>query len=98
MAGDVHVERVPQVARRMVRGDVEHLEVGQVVLDLGPLVDHEPELPEDLGDCGDRLGDRVKRAARHGPSGQGHVHLLGREPLRLRDRAQFGAALGQGRS
>jgi hypothetical protein len=32
----------------VVRRDVEHLEVGEVVLDLGALVGHEPELLEDL--------------------------------------------------
>jgi hypothetical protein len=74
--GDVHVERVPQVAGRMVRGDVEHLEVGQVVLDLGPLVDHEAELAEDLGDGGDRLRNRVERAAPDRPAGQRDVDLL----------------------
>ena len=35
---DVDVERVPQVAGRVVGRDVEHLEVGEVVLDLGALV------------------------------------------------------------
>ncbi len=38
VALDVDVERVPQVARRVIGRDVEHLEVGQVVLDLGALV------------------------------------------------------------
>ncbi len=47
VALDVHVERVPEVARGMVRRDVEHLEVGDVVLDLRALVDHEFELVED---------------------------------------------------
>ena len=49
---DVDVERVPQVARGVVGRDVEHLEVGQVVFDLGALEDDEPELAEDLGDLG----------------------------------------------
>ena len=49
---DVDVQRVPQVARRMVGRDVEHLEVGEVVLDLRALVHDEPELAEDLGDLG----------------------------------------------
>ena len=69
VAGDVHVERVPEIARRMVRGDIEHLEVGQVVLDLGPLVHHEAELAEDLGDGLDRLGDRMQRSAPDRPAG-----------------------------
>jgi len=46
----------------VIRGDVEHLEVGQVVLDSG-LVDHEAELAEDLGDGFDRLWNGVQRAA-----------------------------------
>ena len=60
VAGDVDVERVPQVPGGMVGRDVEHLEVGQVVLDLGTLVDGEPEPAEDLGDPGHRLDDRVE--------------------------------------
>ena len=64
VALDIDVQRVPQVARRMIGRDVEHLEVRAVVLDLGALVGHEPELPEDLGDLAHRLDARVERAAR----------------------------------
>src|SRR4051812_50212747 len=60
---DVDVERVPEVPRRMVGWDVQHLEVGEVVLDLGALEGHEPEATEDLGDLPDGLDDRVERAA-----------------------------------
>ena len=60
---DVDVERVPEVARRVVGRDVEHLEVREVVLDLGALVGHEPELAEDLRDLAHRLDARVERAA-----------------------------------
>ena len=65
---DVEVERVPQVARRVVRRDVEHLEVGEVVLDLRALVDDEPELAEDLGDLAHRLDARVEAAATDRPA------------------------------
>ena len=70
MALDVDVEGVPQVARRVVRRDVEHLEVRQVVLDLRALVDHEAELLEDRGDLARRLDDRMEGAAadRAGPA------------------------------
>ena len=61
-AGDV--ERVPQVARRVVLGNVEQLEVELVGLDLGRLVDHEAELAEDARDLALRLDQRVQRAAR----------------------------------
>ena len=77
VARDVHVERVPQVARRMVERDVQHLEVGQVVLDLRALVDGEPEPAEDLGDPAHRLDDRMERAARDRPAGRGDVDRLG---------------------
>ena len=66
---DVDVERVPQVARRVVRRDVQHLEVADVVLDLGALVHDEAELPEDVGDLRDRLVDRMAAATPDGPPG-----------------------------
>jgi hypothetical protein len=59
----------------MIRGDVEHLEVGQVVLDLGPFVDDEAELAEDLRDRLDRLGNGMQRAPGDRPARQGHVDL-----------------------
>ena len=52
---EVDVERVPEVAGRVVGRDVEHLEVRDVVLDLRALVRDEPELAEDLLDPRDRL-------------------------------------------
>jgi hypothetical protein len=87
---DVDIERVPQVARRVVGRDVEHLEVGEVVLDLRALVGHEPELLEDLGDLAHRLDARVQRAAVDGPAGRGDVDRLGgqaRLELRAPERA-----------
>jgi len=67
----------PEVARRVIRRDVEHLEVGGVALDLGTLVADEPELAEDLDDPADRLSDGVEVSAREWPSGRGHVDRLG---------------------
>ena len=61
-AGDI--ERVPQVARRVVGGNVERLEVELVGLDLGRLVGHEAELAEDARDLALRLDERMERAAR----------------------------------
>ncbi len=79
---DVEVERVPQVPRRVVGRDVEHLEVGDVVLDLGALVDDEAELGEDLGDLAGRLDDRVQGAAADRPAGRRDVRRLGGEACR----------------
>ena len=79
---DVDVERVPQVARRVVGRDVEHLEVGEVVLDLRALVDDEPELAEDLGDLAHRLDARVERAAADRPAGRRDVDRLGGQARR----------------
>ena len=95
VALDVDVERVPQVARRVIERDVEHLEVAQVVLDLGRLVDDESELPEHLGDRVDGLVDRVERAAPDRPAGRRDVDRLGLEPARQRRAAQDGAAVGE---
>src|SRR4029079_13499503 len=68
VSGDVDVQRVPQVAGRVIGRDVQQLEVGEVVLDLGALVDHEPELGEDPGDLGHRLDARVQGATANGPA------------------------------
>ena len=93
---DVDVQRVPQVAGRVVGRDVEHLEVGDVGLDLGALVGHEAELPEDRADPADRLDDRMERAARDLPGGRGHVDGLLRQPGRQRGAARARAGLGEG--
>ena len=45
----------------------------EVVLDLGALVDDEPELAEDLGDLAHRLDARVERAAADRPAGRRDV-------------------------
>ena len=56
--------------------------LSQVVLDLGALVDHEPELAEDLRDLAHRLDARVERAAPDRPAGRRDVDRLGREARR----------------
>ena len=96
VALDVDVERVPQVARGVVGRDVEHLEVGQVVLDLRALEDDEPELAEDLGDLGHRLDARVEAAAADPAAGRRDVDGLGRQATGQGRAAQVGAALGEG--
>ncbi len=60
--------------------DVEHLEVGEVVLDLGTLVDDEPELGEHLRDLACGLDDRVEAASPDRASRGRDVDSLGREP------------------
>ena len=60
----------------MVGRDVEHLEVGVVVLDLRAFVDHEPELGEDVGDLARRLDDRVQGAAPDRAAGRRDVDPL----------------------
>ena len=94
-AVDVEVERVPQVPRRVVGRDVEHLEVGDVVLDLRALVDDEPELGEHVGDLAGGLGDRVEGAAADRPAGRRDVGGLGGEPGRELGAAETRSSLGQ---
>ena len=97
VALDVDVERVPQVARGVVGRDVEHLEVGQVVLDLRALEDDEPELAEDLGDLAHRFDARMEAAAADLAAGCRDVDGLGRQASGQGGAAQVGAALGEGR-
>ncbi len=75
------VDRVPQVARRMVGRDVQRLEVHRVGLDLRPLEHLEAEAVQDLAQIaldrhrGMEMPD-ADRAAR-----RGHVDRLGCQPL-----------------
>ena len=80
----------------MVGRDVEHLEVGEVVLDLRALVHDEAELGEDVGDLAHRLDARVQAAAPDRPAGQRDVERLGGEAPGQRGAAQLCPALGQG--
>ena len=92
---DVDVERVPQVACRVVGRDVEHLEVAQVVLDLRALVHDEAELAEDLRDPPDRLVHRVERPAADRAAGRRDVDRLGADALVELAGAQPAAARGE---
>src|ERR1035437_987777 len=96
MPWDVHVQGVPQVARRMVWGDVEHLEVREVVLDLRPLVDHEAELSKDLRYGSDRLWDGMERAAGDSAARQRDIHLFGKQTLGLNCGVEFRSPRHQG--
>jgi hypothetical protein len=77
----VEVERVVHGPRRMVRGNVERLEVVVVVLDLGPRHDRVTGAGEDLFDAQHRLGDRVQPAAALASPRQSDVDALGRQRL-----------------
>src|ERR1035437_303313 len=92
MPWNVDVERVPEISGRMVWRHIEHLEVGHVVFDFRPLVDHETELTEYLGDRSDRFGDGMERAAGDGAAGQRDIQPFGEETLRLNDSVQLRAA------
>ena len=59
-------ERVLHVARRVVRREIQRLEVVVVVLDLRSVGDAEPHRDEDRLDLVERLGERMLRAARSG--------------------------------
>ena len=81
----------------MIGRDVQHLEIAEVVLDLRSLVDHEPELPEDLGDLADGGRDGMERAAPDGSPGRRDVDGLGGELPLQGLLAEADAALRQGR-
>ncbi len=81
-AGRGRVERVPHVARRMMRRDVEQLEVVGVGLDIARAVDLEAHLGPDGDDLPQRLRRRVQPAAGQPPAREGHVDALGLKRLR----------------
>jgi hypothetical protein len=81
----------------VVGRDVEHLEVGEVVLDLRALVDHEPELAEDLGDLAHRLDARVEAAAADLAARRRDIDRLGRQATGQGGATEVGASLGEGR-
>jgi hypothetical protein len=79
----------------VVGRDVEHLEVADVVFDLGPFIHDEPELLEDVRDLGDRRVDRVERAATDRPAGRRDVDRLGGKASIELGTAQGPAPLGE---
>jgi hypothetical protein len=81
----------------MVGRDVEHLEVGDVVLDLGAFVRDEAELLEDARDLGHALDARVERATTDGTAGERDVDGLRDQPGRQLAAADVRPALSDGR-
>ena len=55
-AAVAEIERVVHRPRRMVRREVQRLEVVPVVLDLGPVGDFEAAAAEDVGRCAPACG------------------------------------------
>ena len=90
-------EGVPQVARRMMLGDVEQLEVVLLALHLGRAVHLEAHLGEDAVHLAQRLRGDVQPPARRPPPGQGHVQALGGQLILQVGRLDPGFAFRQGR-
>ena len=84
------VQCVPHIPRRMVGGDVEHLEVVLVQLDLWSFDDLIPDGLEEAGDLSQDDGGRVESSPHHWPAWQRHVDALGVQ--RLRERGLTAAA------
>jgi hypothetical protein len=74
-----HEQRVPQVARRVVRRDVEQLEVVGLGLDFGSLEHLEAVGVEDLAQVAHEGLDRVQVTDGRRPAGRRHVDRLGRQ-------------------
>ncbi len=70
-------QRVPQVARRVIRRDVQQLEVVLLGLDLGALEDLEAVGVEDLAQVAHQGLHRMQVADRHRPARRAHVDRLG---------------------
>jgi hypothetical protein len=62
-AAIAEVERVVHRARRMVRREVQRLEIVEIVLDLRTVGEFVAEAAEDLGDALQRAADRMHAAA-----------------------------------
>ena len=81
LAGQIDVDRVPDVARRVVARDVEQIEVVVRGLHLGTEHGLEPEQGEDLAQLVDHLRDRMRSAENRWTAGQGHVDGVRGETL-----------------
>ncbi len=84
----VEIKGVLHVARGVVGGDAQLLEIVEVPLDLGAIGDVEAEAREDLDDVVERLRDRMAVAAMAGAAGQRDVELFAMQiffQLALRD-------------
>ena len=85
LAGQIDVDRVPDIARRVIARDVEQVEVVVRGLDLRTEDGLEPEQGEDLAQLVDHLRDRMRRADNRLAPRQGHVDGVGGEaPLEIR--------------
>ena len=94
--GRLDEERVLHVPRRMVVGDVEVVEVGPAVLDVGPVVHRKAHGLEHPFEPPPGAGDHVQRPAGGGVEDDGQV-LPAVEVLRPAALGQGAAPLGQGR-
>ena len=91
------VQRVPQVARRVVGRDVEQLEVHEVGLDLRALVHLEAETMEDLAQLPFDGHQGMQMAHRPRTPRSGHVHPLRAQALVKLGTAQPAEPLGHRR-
>ena len=89
------VERVVHGARRMVRREVQRLEVVPVVLDFRTVGEFIAKTAEDLGDAFQRATDRMHAAARGIAARQGDVDGLPGQARVQRGIVQRGLARGQ---
>ena len=74
----VEIERIGSW-RRMVRGNVEGLEIVEIVLDLRPVGDLEAHVPEQGLEAAQRAADGVQAAGTQASAGQADVQALARE-------------------
>ena len=75
------IERVVHRARRMMRREIQRLEVVPVVFDLGTVGEVEAEPREDLVDALERARDRMQAAALAVAAGQRDVDAFGSEAV-----------------
>ena len=86
-SGRLHVERILHLAGRVMRREIQQLEIQFVGLDLRRGVDLKAHLGQNGQDAAQLLRGRMQAAAADGASGQGHI-----QP-RVRERAVPGDAL-----
>ena len=95
-AAVAEIEGVVHRARRMVRREVQRLEVVPVVLDLRAVGELVAQPGEDVGDALERAPDRMQAAARAVDARQGDVDGLGRQARGERGIFERGLARGDG--
>ena len=94
--GAVHVERVHLGPRRVMRGDVQRVEIIPVRVDARAFRDRESHIRKDRRHFLGHLADRMDRPGPAPTPRQGHVQPLGPQPLIQRGIAQSGLLRGQG--